>query len=155
MHFQSMMKKNQRNAFFKLDHIFKISTRSYMFRRLRCDIFREPKVILPKLCVCYVISRICEGREWIPSGAVGRLSRGEERVDILNIRSTLRNAFRWFFFHHIYLHSVTPICPLSLKIKFFCAPKVRRRFGRSQVTDSFHSSVILQRCWHLSAPGQL
>jgi hypothetical protein len=27
-----------------------------MFLRLRSAIFREPKVILPKLCVCYVIS---------------------------------------------------------------------------------------------------
>jgi hypothetical protein len=48
-------KKNQRNAFFKVDHIFKTSTRSYMFRHLRYVTFREPKVILPNLCVCYVI----------------------------------------------------------------------------------------------------
>jgi hypothetical protein len=47
-----------------------------MFRRLRCAIFREPKVILPKLCVCYVISRIREGREWISSGDVSRRFRG-------------------------------------------------------------------------------
>jgi hypothetical protein len=43
--------KNQRNAFFKVDHIFKISTHSYMFWRLRFAIFREPKMILPKLCM--------------------------------------------------------------------------------------------------------
>jgi hypothetical protein len=70
--FKVWSNKNKRNAFFKVDHIFNISTRSNMFRRLRCAIFKEPKEILPKLCVCYVISRICEGREWIPSGAVSR-----------------------------------------------------------------------------------
>jgi hypothetical protein len=88
---------------FQSNHIFKISTRSYMFRRLRSAIFREPKVILPKLCVCYVVSAeyvkggsgyrlvwCCQsvgsgyrlvlsvGREWIPSGLV--LSDGREWI---------------------------------------------------------------------------
>jgi hypothetical protein len=70
--------------FSNLNHTFKISTRSYMFRRLRSAIFKEPKVILPKLCVCNVISAeyvkvgsgyrlvLSVGREWIPSGAVSR-----------------------------------------------------------------------------------
>jgi hypothetical protein len=51
-----MMKEKPRKCIFQVDHIFKISTRSYMFRHLRCAIFRKPKVILPKLCVCYVLS---------------------------------------------------------------------------------------------------
>jgi hypothetical protein len=69
-------RKTNEMHFFQVVHIFKISTRSYMFQCLRCAIFREPKVILPKLCVCYVISWICEGREWILSGAVSRRFRG-------------------------------------------------------------------------------
>jgi hypothetical protein len=48
---ETLWKKNQRNPFFKSDHIFKISTRSYMFRRLRGASFRVPKMILPKLCL--------------------------------------------------------------------------------------------------------
>jgi hypothetical protein len=56
MHFQIMMKQKPTKCIFKVNRILKISTRSYMFRRLRRAIFREPKVILPKLCVCYVIS---------------------------------------------------------------------------------------------------
>jgi hypothetical protein len=51
-----MKEKTKEMHFSNLNHIFKISTRSYMFRRLRSAIFREPKIILPKLCVCYVIS---------------------------------------------------------------------------------------------------
>jgi hypothetical protein len=55
-----------------------------MFWRLRSSIFREPKVILPKLCVCYIISAeyakvgsgyrlmLSVSREWILSGAVSR-----------------------------------------------------------------------------------
>jgi hypothetical protein len=55
-----------------------------MFRRLKSVICMEPKMILPKLCVCYVISAeyvkvesgyrlvLSDGREWIPSGAVSR-----------------------------------------------------------------------------------
>jgi hypothetical protein len=39
-----------------------------MFRRLMCAVFREPKVILPKLCVCYVIGRICEGYRLVLDG---------------------------------------------------------------------------------------
>jgi hypothetical protein len=35
--------------------MFKISTRSYMVWCLRGAIFRKPKVILPKVCVCYVV----------------------------------------------------------------------------------------------------
>jgi hypothetical protein len=55
--FQSMMKKSTK-CIFDVNHTFKISTRSYMFRRLRSAIFRKPKVILPKFCVCYVISAV-------------------------------------------------------------------------------------------------
>jgi hypothetical protein len=56
MQFQIMMKEKPTNCMFKVNHIFKISTRLYKFWRFRSAIFREPKVILPKMCVCYVIS---------------------------------------------------------------------------------------------------
>jgi hypothetical protein len=52
--FKVWRKINQLNAFF--NHIFRMSTRSYRFRRFRSAMFREPKVISPKLCVFYVIS---------------------------------------------------------------------------------------------------
>jgi hypothetical protein len=57
--------------------------------------------------------RICEGREWISYDVAyncGRITLGslkmallrrrnmQERVAVLNI--WLKNAFRWFFFHH-------------------------------------------------------
>jgi hypothetical protein len=51
-----MMEGKPTKCIFKVNRIFKISTRSYMFRRLRSAIFREAKVILPKLCEYYVIS---------------------------------------------------------------------------------------------------
>jgi hypothetical protein len=51
-----MMKEKPTKCIFKVNHMFKIAARSYMFQRLRSAIFREPKVILPKLYVCYVIS---------------------------------------------------------------------------------------------------
>jgi hypothetical protein len=36
--------------------MFRISSCSYMFRRIRSAIFREPRVIMMKLCVCYVMN---------------------------------------------------------------------------------------------------
>jgi hypothetical protein len=84
-----MMKGKPTKCIFKVNHTFKIPTCSYVFRRFRSAIFREPKVILPKLCVCYVISAeyvkvgsryrlvLSVGREWI---TVYVLSVGRECI---------------------------------------------------------------------------
>jgi hypothetical protein len=55
--------KTNEMHFFKVNHVFKILTRSYMFRRLRISVFRVPKVILPKLCVCYIITAYTQFRQ--------------------------------------------------------------------------------------------
>jgi hypothetical protein len=53
-----------------------------MFRRLKGAIFREPKVILPKLCVCYVVSA-----EYVKVGSGYRLVLSVSRRFLATVTS--------------------------------------------------------------------
>jgi hypothetical protein len=48
------VKEGLTKCIFQNDHIFRISSCSYMFRRIRSAILREPNVILMKLYVYYI-----------------------------------------------------------------------------------------------------
>jgi hypothetical protein len=54
--FQIVVKEGSTKCIFQNNHIFRISSCFYMFRRIRSTILRQPNVILMKLYVCYVMN---------------------------------------------------------------------------------------------------
>jgi hypothetical protein len=56
MHFSNCGERNTKKCIFQNNHVFRILSCSYMFRRIRSAILRQPDVILMKLYVCYVMN---------------------------------------------------------------------------------------------------